>query len=285
MCWTSIAPAYWQTNWFLALSVIALLALLWSAYWLRMRHLQQQFNRVIETRVAERTRIARDLHDTLLQSFHGLLLRLQAASELLSTRPAEAKQTLDRAIDQAAQAITEGREAVQGLRASVVESNDLAVAIRTFGEELASEQVGDGSVVLRVVVEGTPRALLPIQRDEIYRLGCEALRNAFKHASAKQIEVELRYDERQLRLRVRDDGKGIDPQFLTEQGRAGHYGLQGIRECAKLMDGKLIVWSAPDSGGEVELSVPAARAYPTSASTWRSWFGKKFSGESVQSEP
>jgi signal transduction histidine kinase/ligand-binding sensor domain-containing protein len=281
----SIAPAYWQTNWFRALCVTALLALLWSAYWARMRHLRQQFNRVIETRVAERTRIARELHDTLLQSFHGLLLRFQAASEMFATRPAEAKQTLDRAIDQAAQAITEGREAVQGLRASVVESNDLAVAIRTFGEELAAEQAGGRSVVLQVVVEGTPRTLHPIQRDEIYRIACEALRNAFKHAEATQIEVELRYDERQLRLRVRDDGKGIDPQFLSEEGRAGHYGLHGMRERAKLMDGRLTVWSALDSGAEVELTVPAARAYASSAFSWRSWFGKKFSGETVQSEP
>jgi len=281
----SIAPVYWQTRWFVALCVAALMALLWALYQLRLRQLAHQFNMTLDARVGERTRIARDLHDTLLQSFHGLLLRLQTASELLSTRPAEARQTLDSAIDQAAQAITEGRDAVQGLRASVVESNDLAVAVRTFGEELAAEQAGNGSVVLHVVVEGTPRALHPIQRDEIYRIACEALRNAFKHASSTQIEVELRYDERQLRLRVRDDGRGIDPQFLTEGGRAGHYGLHGMRERARLMGGKLTVWSGPDSGAEVELIIPAARAYAASASTWRSWFAKIFSRESVQSEP
>jgi len=281
----SIAPAYWQTRWFVAVCAAAFMALLWALYQLRLRQLAHQFNMTLDARVGERTRIARELHDTLLQSFHGLLLRFQAASELFATRPAEAKQTLDRAIDQAAQAITEGRDAVQGLRASVVESNDLAVAIRTFGEELAAEQAGDGSVVLHVVVEGTPRTLHPIQRDEIYRIACEALRNAFKHADAKQIEVELRYDERQLRLRVRDDGKGIDPKFLTEEGRAGHYGLHGMRERARLVGGKLTVWSAPESGAEVELSIPAARAYATSASTWRSWFARKFSRESAQSEP
>ncbi len=281
----SIAPAYWQTRWFVAMCVAAFMALLWALYQLRLRQLARQFNMTLDVRVGERTRIARELHDTLLQSFHGLLLRFQTASDLLSTRPAEAKQTLDRAIDQAAQAITEGRDAVQGLRASVVESNDLAVAIRTFGEELAAEQAGDGSVVLNVVVEGTPRALHPIQRDEIYRIACEALRNAFKHASASHIEVELRYDERQLRLRVRDDGRGIDPKFLTEEGRAGHYGLHGMRERARLMGGKVTVWSALESGAEVELSIPAARAYATPASTWRSWFAKKFSRKSVQSEP
>ncbi|TMH70321.1 MAG: histidine kinase, partial [Betaproteobacteria bacterium] len=205
--------------------------------------------------------------------------------ELLPVHPAEAKQNLERAIDQAAQAITEGRDAVQGLRSSAVESNDLALAIRTFGEELRADQIGNASVVLGVVVEGTPRTLHPILRDEIYRIACEALRNAFKHASATQIEVELRYDERQLRLRVRDDGKGIDPRFLIEEGRAGHYGLHGMRERAKLMGGKLTVWSALDSGAEVELSIPAARAYATSGSTRRSWFAKRFFRESVQSEP
>jgi signal transduction histidine kinase len=157
------------------------------------------------------------------------------------------------------------------------------VAIRTFGEELAAEQAGDGSVVLKVVVEGTPRTLHPILRDEIYRIACEALRNAFKHASATQIEVELRYDERHLRLRIRDDGKGIDPKFLSEEGRAGHYGLHGMRERAELMGGKLTVWSALESGAEVELSIPAARAYATSA-TRRSWFAEKLFGESVRSE-
>ncbi len=279
----SIAPAYWQTRWFVALCVVELMVLLWALYRLRLRQLARQFSITLDARVGERTRIARELHDTLLQSFHGLLLRFQAASELLPTRPAEAKQTLDEVIDQAAQAITEGRDAVQGLRASAVESNDLAVAIRTFGEELAAEQAGDGSVVLKVVVEGTSRTLHPILRDEIYRIACEALRNAFRHAAATQIEVELRYDERQLRLRVRDDGKGIDPQFLSQAGRAGHYGLHGMRERAELIGGKLTVWSALDSGTELELSIPAARAYATSA-TRRSRFVEKLFGESVRSE-
>jgi signal transduction histidine kinase len=280
----SIAPAYWQTRWFVALCMAALMGLLWTLYRLRLRQLARQFNMTLDARVGERTRIARELHDTLLQSFHGLLLRFQTAREQLPPQAVQARQTLDQALDQAEQAITEGRGAVQELRASVVESNDLAVAIRTFGEELAAEQAGDESVVLHVVVQGTPRTLHPIQRDETYRIACEAVRNAFKHASATQIEVELCYDERQLRLRVRDDGKGIDPQFLTEEGRARHYGLRGMRERAKLMGGKLDVWSALDSGTEVELSIPAARGYAAST-TARSWFAKRFSGDSVESEP
>ena len=126
---------------------------------------------------------------------------------------------------------------MQGLRASTLERNDLAAAITTLGEELAAQASGDTPVGLRVDVEGTSRTLHPIVRDEIYRIASEALRNAFRHAEAKQIEVELRYDERQLRLRVRDDGKGIDPNFLTAEGRAGHFGLHGMHERAKLIGG------------------------------------------------
>jgi len=217
----------------------------------------------LDVRVAERTRIARDLHDTLLQSFHGLLLRFQTAFNLLPDRPAESKQVLASAIDQAAEAITEGRDAVQGLRASATEINDLAAAIRALGEELADENSAEA--VLRVEVQGTPRALHPIVRDEVFRIAGEALRNAFRHAAAKQIEVELRYDVRQLRVRVRDDGKGIDPEVLRAEGPEGHFGLRGMRERAKLAGGKLTVWSGVDSGTEVELSIPALRAYSTAS--------------------
>jgi signal transduction histidine kinase len=151
------------------------------------------------------------------------------------------------------------------LRASTVESKDLDVAIRTLGEELTARS-GNDSIPFRVDVAGVPRTLHPIVRDEIYRIAGEALRNAVRHAEAKQIEVELWYDERQLRLRVRDDGKGIDPKFLGESGHAGHYGLPGMRERAMVIGGKLAVWSAPDSGTEVEVSIPASSAYTTQSS-------------------
>jgi len=127
--------------------------------------------------------------------------------------------------------------------------------------------------ISRVGVEGTPRTLHPIVRDEIYRTGVKALRNAFRHAEAKQIEVELRYDEAQLRLRIRDDGKGIDPEFLTAEGRAGHFiGLHGMRERAKLMRGKLTSGRRRVPAPEIELSVPAVHAYAAFSAPWRSWF-------------
>jgi signal transduction histidine kinase len=191
-----------------------------------------------------------------------LLLRFQTASELFSTRPAESKQTLDSAIEHAAQAITEGRDAVQGLRSSTVVTNDLALAINTMGEELAGSETNPNAAEFDVGVEGTPRDLHPILRDEVYRIAGEAMRNAFKHAQAQRIEVEIRYDERQFRLRVRDDGKGIDSKLNNDE-RPGHYGMRGMRERAKLLGGKLTVWSEVETGTEVELSIRAANAYAT----------------------
>lgn len=273
----AILPAYYQTNWFRALCALLLLAVAWAGYRLRIRSLHRRFEMTLDARVSERTRIARDLHDTLLQSFHGLLLRFQTAFDLLPDRSAEAKQVLGSAIDQAAEAITEGRDAVQGLRASAAEMNDLADSLRTLGEDLASESADP--VSLRVEVQGTPRALHPIVRDEVFRIAGEALRNAFRHAGAKQVEVELRYDERQLRVRVRDDGKGIDPEVLRAQGREGHFGLAGMRERAELAGGKLTIWSGSDAGSEVELSIPGPYAY-SSPSTLRSRRDRKVFGQS-----
>jgi signal transduction histidine kinase len=211
--------------------------------------------------VGERTSIARELHDTLLQSFQGLMLRFQIVFELLPERPIEAKQQLEKTMDQAAHAITEGRDAVQGLRASVVQTNDLARAINNLGEELSTHSRNEGSPAFRVTVEGESRELHPILRDEIYRIAAEALRNAFQHANAGQVEVEIRYDNRQFRLHVRDDGKGIDQTILSDHGRQGHYGLPGIRERAELIGGKLDIWSEIGAGTELELHVPAVRAY------------------------
>jgi signal transduction histidine kinase len=231
---------------------------------MRVRYLAQQFNMRLEERVGERTRIARDLHDTLLQSFQGVLLKFHAVTYLIPEHPAEAQKTMETAIEQARQAIAEGRDAVQGLRSSTVVSNDLARAIGTLGEELAGNSTGRKSPEFCVQVEGKPRDLAPLVRDEAYRIAGEALRNAFRHADAMRIEVEIRYD---LRLRVRDNGKGMDPEVLDGGGRAGHHGLPGMHERAKLVGGKLAIWSEIDCGTETELTIPASIAYakPTAA--------------------
>jgi signal transduction histidine kinase len=184
----------------------------------------------------------------------------------------DAKEKLDKAIEQTASFITEARDEVQGLRDSTVQSNDLALAISTLGQELGTDSANHRPA-FRVAVEGEAQNLHPIQRDEIYKIAAEALRNAFRHAQARQIEVEVRYDNEQFRLRVRDDGKGIDPAILSSHGGQGHYGLPGMRERATLIGGKLVVWSEVDAGTEVELRVPASTAYATAQR--RSWFSRK----------
>jgi len=224
----------------------------------------------LEERVNERTRIARDLHDTLLQSFQGCLLKFSAVKYVIRSRPDEAEETLERIIDQARSAVTEGRDAVQGLRASTVVANDLARAIGTFGEGLAADQAGPNCPEFCVQVEGKSRDLPPLVRDEVCRVACEALRNAFRHAQAKRIEVEFRYDPRQFRLRVADNGKGIDPAVLSAGGRARHHGLPGLKERAELAGGKLTVWSRLDSGTEIELTIPGLIAYTKSPPDSRS---------------
>jgi len=210
-----------------------------------------------------------------LQSFQALLPHLQAGINMLAARPADARKVLEDTADRASQAIAEGRDAVQGLRMSTVEKNDLAVAIRTVGEELASAASTEPSPNFNVIVEGASRNLHPILRDEVYRLATEALRNAFRHAAAQNIEVEIRYDEKYFRLRIRDDGKGIPSDVLSGDGREGHYGLPGMRERAKLVGGKLTIWTELDSGTEIELVIPGARAYVKSPRP--SWYIGKHS--------
>jgi signal transduction histidine kinase len=142
---------------------------------------------------------------------------------------------------------------VQGLRASTVERNDLAVAIRTLGDELATETNAHQPSTFDVAVEGDTRALQPIVRDEIYKIAAEALRNAFRHAHAERIEVEMHYDDEQFRLRGRDNGRRIDTAPVASHATAGHFGLRGMTERTALLGGKLAVWSEVDGGTELEL--------------------------------
>jgi signal transduction histidine kinase/ligand-binding sensor domain-containing protein len=260
----TILPAFYQTLWFRTLCVILFLAALAGLYQLRLRELARQYGMRLEERVSERTRIARDLHDTLLQSFQGLLLRFQTVSNLLPG--GAAKQKLDSAIEMTAAAIEEGRDAVHHLRSSVAETNDLVSAISALAEELAADTTNRSRAVAHVEVQGAPRSLHPILRDEVYRITGEALRNAFRHSQATRIAVEVDYDDRRLRLRVRDDGKGIDSKGLVADELSGRWGLHGMRERAELIGGTLDVWSRVDSGTQVELSIPAAIAYATSPS-------------------
>lgn len=268
-----VEPTLWQNGWFQLGCVVCVGLATLLVYRLRMRRLTQLLKVGFEERLAERTRIARELHDTLLQSFQGVLLKFHAVTYMLRDRP-EVHNALEIVIDQARQAITEGRDAVQGLRSSTLAGNDLARAIRMLGDELSTHQSGNHGPAFLVQVEGTPRELAPILRDDVYHIAGEAIRNAFQHAHAAQIEVKIHYDRRQFRLHVRDDGKGIDPEVLDSGAREGHYGLRGLQERAKLVSGKLSVWSEHGSGTEIELTIPASIVY-ASASGRRSTFFRR----------
>jgi signal transduction histidine kinase/ligand-binding sensor domain-containing protein len=270
----SVAPALYQRTSFRVLCVVAFLTLLFAAYQVRAHQLARQFTRILDARVSERTRIARDLHDTLLQSFQGLLLRFQSVSNVLPADAQEARQRLNRALDQAAAAITEGRDAVQGLRSSAFETNDLANGIAAIAAELTSDVSAGNPPAMDVEIEGATRNLNPVVRDEACRIAGEALRNAFRHAQAQRVTVEIHYDKRQFRLRVRDDGKGIDEETV-QRGHAGHFGMHGMRERTEIVGGRLEVWSKLDRGTEVELTIPSAIAYSTPIQ--RSWFSKVLS--------
>jgi len=256
----TLAPAYYQTWWFAALCGIAAVLLLWWVIRLRIRSITHELQSRLVERLAERERIARDLHDTLLQSFQGLMMKFYTLSYVLD-RPAEARERLDSLLEQGRQAMEEGRDVLRGMRSSTVVQNDLARAIALVGERFAAEHNERCPVNFRVVVEGQSRNMHPILRDEVYRIASEATCNAFRHSCATKINVEICYEEKQLRVRVEDNGKGIDPKVLDGGGREGHYGLPGMRERAKLAGGDLTVRSKLDSGTEIELTIPASLAF------------------------
>jgi signal transduction histidine kinase/ligand-binding sensor domain-containing protein len=259
-----IPPTFLQSRWFLGFCILMALLPLSLLYRLRVaqvaRRMAHDFNLRLDERVNERTRIARELHDTLLQSFQGLMLRFQSARDLLPARPGDALQALDGALNRGDQALVEGRDAIQNLRSSTATADhDLAQAIASLAEELT--QGADGSAAtFRMAVEGSLRALHPIVREDIHRIAREALRNAFRHAHADHIEAEVTYGARELRVRIRDDGKGIDPQHMSA-GRARHWGLTGMRERAVQIGAELRLWSEVAAGTEVELRIPGSVAY------------------------
>jgi signal transduction histidine kinase len=274
-----IQPEYWQTWWFRPAAAVLFLLLLTALYLLHLRQQARRFTMTLEARVNERTRIARDLHDTLLQSFQGLTLHFQRARNLLPDRTAEAIETLDTALDGAEEAIVEGRDAIHDLRSSTTTAKALAEEIAAFGEELVTKGTSKKEPVeFRIVIEGSACAIHTNLHIEILRIAREALRNAFSHSHGQMIETELAYTEKLFRLRVRDDGKGIDPDEQIRAERSGHWGLKGMRERAEHLGGELDVWSEPGAGTEIELRVPASIAYEAVLSqngSWQFWRRKR----------
>ena len=251
-----IAPAFYQTGWFYALCGLACVGVLAALYRVRVRQVAAQVRGRLEARLSERERIARELHDTLLQGMQGLIWRFQAAADRLSPdEPARA--LLEQSLDRADQLLGESRDKVKDLRPSRDNLSDVGQALAEEAEQFAQLHPAQ----FRVSVEGASRDLHPIVREEMLLIGREALANAFRHSGAKLIEAEVTYDDAALQLRVRDDGRGIVASLLEEGGRPGHFGLVGMRERARKLGGRLDVWSKPGAGTEVDLRVPAEVAY------------------------
>jgi len=259
-----IPPTFFQSSWFLALRVAVTLLCLWLAYRLRMAQVASRIRTRLEERMGERERIARELHDTLLQSVQGLVLRFQSVANRLP--PGESSRAqLELALKSADEVIVEGRNRVRGLRAGANSGDPLANP-----QELADAAGFDPPVPIRVVVEGRPRQVHPLVAAEIRRIAGEALFNIARHAHAHSVDVAISYGDRQLGLHIRDDGVGIPPPVVAKGSKEGHFGLTGMRERATRIGGALSIDSGAGRGTDVILTLPARLAYAERTRGWRS---------------
>ncbi|OOG56486.1 sensor histidine kinase [Rhodanobacter sp. C03] len=251
----AIDPKFYQTTWFFALCAAIVAALMWMGYLYRLRQVTQGLMRRLEERHAERDRIARELHDTYLQTIHGLVLKMHAVSrELPDGNP---KKRILSALELARVALAEGRGRVYALRAGPMNDMDLAVAFRAIAQEFESDALPDFSVAST----GTSKAVDPLVIDELYASGREAIVNAFNHASATTVCVDLRYDKSGVCVEITDDGKGINLQVVQDRGVLGHWGLRGMYERMERIGGMCKIEGNTATGTKVTLIVPRRQAY------------------------
>jgi len=253
-------PHLYETYWFYASCFLCAVAVGASIHRWRVRGLWWQlaweFNIRLDERISERTRIARELHDTLLQNVQCLILKIHAIAKRIPTVD-PTRQDIEKTLDFADHVLAESRDCVHNMRSASVSDGDLSRAFQL----VAAESSPDRTATFKTVVEGTVRELHPLVREESYSVGREAIINALTHSECLNIEVEINYDSQEFRLRIRDDGRGIDPGVLEKGGRDNHWGLTGMREHANRISAKFALWSRPGAGTEVELTVPAATAY------------------------
>lgn len=249
-----VQPALWQTWYFRTLGAILAAALCVALYRFRLMQVTGQLNRRFQDRLAERTRIAQDLHDTLLQGVIGTAMHLDVLQDNLPD-DSPARQTVQQLLKQMRQSTEEGRAALRGLR-----TVDNSVNIETAFERMVNELRTSESSESLVKVQGRPALLKTVVFDEVYRIGREAYINSASHASAKRIEIAVEYGVRSFGLRVSDDGCGIDVETLTH-GREGHWGLAGMRERAKAIGADVTIHTRTPGGTTVELRIPATIAY------------------------
>ncbi len=255
-----VIPAWYQTNSFRVACFLAGILLLWALHRLRMRQAARALSLRFDERLSERTRIAREFHDTLIQTIQGSKLVADDALDQ-SADPARMRHALEQLSGWLDRAIQEGRAALHSLRTSATETNDLAEGLRRATEECQMLS----PIVASFSVDGNAREMHPVVRDEIYRIGYEAIRNASAHSKASRLHVGLKYGQN-LAISVGDNGVGI-PESIINGGTDGHYGLQGMRERAARIGGKLRIVSSVDSGTEVSLVIPGRIAFRGTGST------------------
>lgn len=246
----SVLPMFYQTLWFKALLAAAAAGLLWVLYALRLRQATDRITERLGERLQERERIARELHDTLLQDFQVIILRFDDVSRRLES-PDPHKRALDEGLQFADRVLKEGRNRIHDIRADTYVSENLASAFSEYCNELARHRAVD----CRVTVSGKPVNADPMALDEVFRIGREAIGNAFKHSECSTLEVELAFAAREFRLVVRDNGIGIDASVLAT-GRPGHWGIASMRERARKIEATLRVTNAPGAGTTLELTMP-----------------------------
>jgi signal transduction histidine kinase len=251
----SVAPAWYQTIWFRIVVTAFAISTAWAIYRLRVRQLATALAARFDERLTERTRLARELHDTLLQTIQASKL---VADDALreSVSPASLRLAVERLSAWMGQAVQEGRAALNSLRSSTTQRNDLAEGLRH-----AADECGQGAMEIVFSVDGESREMHPIARDEVYRTGYEAIRNACRHSAARRLEIDLIYGA-DLTLHVRDDGIGMDAA-VAEHGKDGHFGISGMRERAAAVGGTLTIVSAIGAGTEITLAVPGRIIYRT----------------------
>ncbi|WP_260734942.1 sensor histidine kinase [Tunturiibacter lichenicola] len=264
-----IAPAFYQTSWFYLLCLLAAGSLACIFYAMHLKRVTYRIQEQLATRLEERERIARELHDTLLQGFQGLMLRFQSVLKKIPPN-ASARQMMENVLDRADQVLLEGRQRVHDLREADITGEGFWDDLTGWGKELAQ----DYSTRFSVSIVGTPQSLDPTVCNEIYQIGREALTNAFRHALAKEIGMVLLYGHKKVRLVVRDDGTGTDVETL-ERGRSGHWGLSGMRERSKKIGAQLTISSHRGAGTEIELCIPARVAYRRQDKKRSYWQGLK----------
>lgn len=256
----SIAPTWYQTTAVRLSFLLFIVLVAWGLYRLRIRQVARAISVGFDERLAERTRLARELHDTLLQTVQGSKMVADDALERPAD-PVRMRHAMEKLSVWLGQAMQEGRAALNSLRTSTTERNDLAEAFQRATETCLVR----GAMSVNFSVVGEAREMHPIVRDEVYRIGYEAIRNACVHSGASQLAVELRYAQ-DLAVRVSDNGMGIPPA-VADQGKDGHFGLQGMRERAARIGGKLSIVSSANAGTEVTIVVPGSFIFRKAGAT------------------